>query len=152
MLERIRKILATELPVSIEEKITTYDDDGDENVRYKTITEPIGASYYWLVKFSNGQRIPYPILNLEGAESSPFENGEIIKSEEEIAFITEQERIVKKAFANRSKLWSTFERLKAELFADTSEEYICSDCENCDHWKYAPITNGYCNISKCKNL
>ena len=99
MLERIRKILATELPVSIEEKITTYDDDGDENVRYKTITEPIGASYYWLVKFTNGQRIPYPILNLEGAESSPFKNGEIIKSEEEIAFIIEQERIVKEAFA-----------------------------------------------------
>jgi len=98
MLEKIRKILAIKLPISIEEKITTYDN-GVKSVRYETITEPIGASYYWLVKFTNGQRIPYPILNLEGAESSPFKNGEIIKSEEEIAFIIEQERIVKEAFA-----------------------------------------------------
>ena len=151
MLEKIRNILATELPTSIEEKITTYDNDV-KSVRYETITEPIGASYYWLVKFTNGQRIPYPILNLEGTESSPFENGEIVKSEEEIALITEQGKIVKEAFANRPKLWSTFEKLKAELFADTSEEYICPECAKCDHWKYASMTNGYCNISKCKNL
>jgi len=148
MLEKIRKILATELPVSIEEKITRYEN-GIKTVQYETVTEPIGSSYYWLVKFTNGQRIPYPILNLESEDSAPFKNGEIEKSKEEITNITEQEKIVREAFSTNRRLWPTFERLKAEIFADTTEEYIYLECEKCEHWKYAPMTHGYCNTKHC---
>jgi hypothetical protein len=38
------------------------------------------VSYYWVVVFANGVRIPYPICNQEGADSSPYEYGSIQRS------------------------------------------------------------------------
>jgi len=148
MLEKIRSILNTELPISIEEKITRFNN-GSKEVEYKTLTKSIGASYYWLVKFTNGQRIPYPILNLEGVESSPFENGEIEKNEEEIALITEQEKIVKDAFTNRPELKQCFEKLQESIF--DQEEYIYSRCSGCACWAYS-AGEGYCISPQCETM
>ena len=123
MLEKLRTTLSSELPIVIEEKITRYSN-GKKTIFYESITAPIGSSYYWLVKFTNGQRIPYPLLNLEGVESSPFENGEIEKDEkdeEEIAFITEQEKVVKDAFESRSELKQCFDELQISIFGEHVE-------------------------------
>ena len=132
MLEKLRTTLSSELPIAIEEKITSYSN-GKKTVFYEPITEPIGSSYYWLVKFTNGQRIPYPLLNMEGEESSPFENGEIEKDEDEKAFITEQEKYVKDAFESRTELKKCFDELQISIFGEHVEpEYktdeIMSDC------------------------
>jgi hypothetical protein len=40
-------------------------------------TRDSAASYYWLVRFANGVRIPYPICNQEGPDASPYEYGSI---------------------------------------------------------------------------
>jgi len=121
MLDKLRLTLTNELPIVIEEKITSYSN-GKKTIFYETITEPIGSSYYWLVKFTNGQRIPYPLLNLEGAETSPFQNGEIVKSEEEKAFITKQEKLVREAFKSRTELKQHFDELQISIFGEHVEE------------------------------
>lgn len=56
------------------------------------------VSYYWLVVFENGVKIPYPICNQEGCEASPFEYGCIDRSWLSKIIIIAQELMLKRHF------------------------------------------------------
>jgi hypothetical protein len=56
------------------------------------------VSYYWVVVFANGIKIPYPICNQEGCEASPFENGSVYRSWLSKTIIRVQELMLKRHF------------------------------------------------------
>jgi len=96
-------------------------------VEYENVTKSFGASYYWLVRFTSGRRIPYPLLNLEGPESSPFQNGSIEKDDDEIAIMETQESIIREAYEARPELKQEFEALKFSIFGKDLYDR-CSEC------------------------
>jgi len=143
ILERMKTILANELPICIVEKIITDED----TVEFKS---PEGASYYWLVKFPSGN-IPYPLMNLEGPEASPFENGCIEKSSEEITRIKIQENLIRGAYKNRPELENRFKILVQgiKIFSNNNDEFIYPRCADCAAWRGYSCA-GSCGIASGK--
>ena len=98
------------MPVKIVDKIVREGEETEYN------DEPSGASYYRLVEFDNGKRIPYPLMNIEGADTSAFEHGEIGRSDDEKNAVNEQEEIIKKAYEQKPELKAKFEELQKNIF------------------------------------
>lgn len=97
---KLTKTLLLELPKTIESK---HYDQESETFYYDS--DLSGPSYYWLVRFSNGKRIPFPILNRGGVDSSPYKYGSLNKTKKEKIKILIQESIV----------W-TIEKIRPNLF------------------------------------
>ena len=93
LITKLKKVM-TENPVALEESY--IDIDGE--VQYES---PLtyGNSFYWLVRFESGIRLPYPILNLEfnhTHDSEPFPD--------EAELMQEQEQIIREAYSLRPEL------------------------------------------------
>ena len=115
LIENLRKTLIESLPIAIESQVG------------KVYTSPPeGASYFWLVRFSNGIRIPYPVMSLEGVDASLFSSSSRVLSLDESLTICAQESMVRAAFSARKELAEAFENLKASA---TKEYEECEECE-----------------------
>lgn len=101
------------MPVAIEQKIVR-EVDGDIDIEYsRNLT---GASYFWLVRFDNGFRVPYPLMNLEGVDSNPYKYGERMKTEEEKKDIIQKESVIRLCYRARKNLKKKFEELQKDAF------------------------------------
>ena len=120
-IEKLKQTLEGAMPVKIVEKVVyQHEEKDDKGIIFKpeeSVYEisPAGASYYWLVEFSNGDRIPFPLMNLEGINASPFRNGSIQKSDADKEMITEQENIIKEAYKTNPEIKNKFDTLRDAL-------------------------------------
>ncbi len=107
--KELLETLENSTPVKIVEKITREGEETEYD------DQPSGASYYWLVEFDNGKRIPYPLMNLEGPDTSAFQHGEMGRSDSEKNAVTEQEEIIRAAYKKRPELKTKFEELQEAI-------------------------------------
>jgi hypothetical protein len=74
-----------------------------------------GSSYYWLVRFENGAVIPYPLMNLEGVNASPYAHGGIQKSIKEKTLIVLRETLIRVAYIVRPSVKAAFSELQDQI-------------------------------------
>lgn len=112
-LAKLSKTLENHLPIAIEEKITRHLENDQVEVEYND--QPTGASYFWLVKFNNGYRLPYPLMNLEGTNSTPYAHGTIEKTMDQMDEIIVKEKIISAFYETRPELKQAFEKLQSKV-------------------------------------
>ena len=99
---------------SMPERIVAKIYNSEDKIDYESINCPTGASYYWLVEFSNKMRVPYPLMNLEGPDSNP--GYEQPRSESDRQAVIEQEKLIKMHFDHNPQIKEKFELLQSDIF------------------------------------